>query len=174
MNVPAIINNEDVMIDVVAGWISDVRQVMLSEPMRAKMRRCFDEMLDDGIEVVEFAKAGSLDADRQLRYRAANLLNHYQLPPTQIIAYAVECLLQPIMPMPVREQTFLRDAITAAVAIMAMRRWPEINFDRGRKTKMSICYLVAQAWARHAHKISIAEVARIHRRLAGLIVRLEQ
>jgi hypothetical protein len=173
---PATIDSEETMVDVVTHWIDLVAEMLKSETARLYLRAHIRGMLKQGtvstLKVIEAARAGHAEADFALRELAVEMLDCGEMPPALLRAYVQEALVRAPVTYPAGVNIvdyWMRDIGIAVMVELTMLHWP-LRATRNRVSKRpSASTIVSRALSKRGHIIGEWQVERIfsnHHKLA--------
>ncbi len=174
---PALIDDEEVMVDTVVHWIDLVAQVLTSEAGHRRLQYDIRERLRLGtletVKVIAAAEAGHQDADLALRQFGAQMLDRGEMPDAALRGYLVKALLIAPVTYPAGRNiadTWLRDIGIAVLVDLTIVHWPFLKPTRNRASRRpSASTIVSRALEKRGYTIGEWQVERVfsdHHKLA--------
>jgi hypothetical protein len=180
MQLPALLLNDDEMVDTIVHWIDLVAQMLTSETGHLMLRKGIQEALQKGtigvLQVIEAARAGHEDADLALRQLIIEKLDRHEDLPVSLASYNQEALFRGPTIYPAGRNiadTWTRDIGIAVLVALAIAHWPPLRPTRNRASKRpSGCSLVTAALNMRGHPLGERHVERIFADHGKIAVRL--
>jgi len=168
---PALIDGEEVMVDVAVHWINLVAKILTSEAGHRRLQNDIRERLRSGtietVKVIAAAEAGHQDADLALRESGAEMLDGGEMPNAALRGYLVKALLIAPVTYPAGRNiadTWTRDIGIAVLVGLVIMHWPYLKATRNRASKRpSASTIVSRALYKRGHMIGEWQVERIFR-----------